>query len=49
MLSKVALANVEQELQNMIYIDGQDFTAFISQLCTKWTIAVRKPLRSDLS
>jgi len=49
MPSKVALANVEQELQNMMYIDGQDFTAFISQLCTKWIIAVREPLRGDLS
>ena len=35
MLSKVALANVEQELRNMMYIDEQDFTTFISQLCTK--------------
>jgi len=39
MPSKVALANMEQELQNMMYIDRQDFTAFISQLHTKWTIA----------
>jgi len=37
--SEVALANVEQELRNMTYIDEQDFTAFISQLRTKWTIA----------
>jgi len=29
-LSEVALANAEQELRNMTYIDGQDFTAFIS-------------------
>jgi len=36
--SKVALTNAEQELQNMTYIDGQDFTTFISQLRTKWTI-----------
>jgi len=35
MPSKVALANAEQELQNMMYIDGQDFTTFISQLRTK--------------
>jgi len=35
MLSEVALANAEQELQNMMYIDGQDFTTFISQLRTK--------------
>jgi len=35
MLSEVALANVEQELRNMMYIDRQDFTAFISQLRTK--------------
>jgi len=34
-LSEVALANAEQELQNMMYIDRQDFTTFISQLCTK--------------
>jgi len=40
MLSKVALANVEQELQNMMDIDRQDFTTFISQLCTKWTITI---------
>jgi len=35
MPSKVALANAEQELRNMMYIDGQDFTTFISQLRTK--------------
>jgi len=40
MLSKVTLANVEQELWNMMYIDEQNFTVFISQLCTKWTIAI---------
>ena len=40
MPSEVALANAEQELRNMIYIDGQDFTTFISQLHTKWTIAM---------
>jgi len=34
-LSEVALANAEQELQNMMYIDRQDFTTFISQLRTK--------------
>jgi len=38
--SEVALANAEQELRNIMYIDGQDFTAFISQLHTKWTIAM---------
>jgi len=32
---EVALANAEQELRNMTYIDGQYFTTFISQLCTK--------------
>jgi len=35
MPSEVALVNAEQELRNMTYIDGQDFTAFISQLRTK--------------
>jgi len=35
MLSEVALANAEQELRSMMYIDEQDFTVFISQLCTK--------------
>ena len=30
MPSEIALANVEQELWNMMYIDEQDFTTFIS-------------------
>jgi len=47
MLSEVALANAEQELRNMIYIDGQDFTAFISQLRTKWTIATALGAKID--
>jgi len=45
--SEVALANVEQELRNMTYIDGQDFTAFISQLHTKWTIATALGAKID--
>jgi len=35
MPAEVALANTEQELQNMMYINRQDFTTFISQLHTK--------------
>jgi len=47
MPSEVALANAEQELRNMMYIDGQDFTAFISQLHTKWTIATALGTKID--
>jgi len=46
-LFEVALANAEQELRNMTYIDGQDFTAFISQLHTKWTIATALGAKID--
>ena len=35
MPAEVALANTEQELQNMMYINRQYFTTFISQLRTK--------------
>ena len=45
--SEVALANAEQELRNMTYINGQDFTAFISQLRTKWTIATALGIQDD--
>jgi len=45
--SEVALVNVEQELRNMMYIDRQDFTAFISQLRTKWTIATALGIQDD--
>jgi len=31
----------------MMYIDGQDFTAFISQLCTKWTITTALGTKID--
>jgi len=47
MLSKVALANTKQELRNIMYINGQDSTAFISQLCTKWTIAIALGTKID--
>jgi len=47
MPSEVALANAEQELRNMMYIDRQDFTAFISQLRTKWTIAMALGIQDD--
>ncbi|KAF7778932.1 hypothetical protein Agabi119p4_3277 [Agaricus bisporus var. burnettii] len=37
--SEIALLNVEMELRNMIYNDGEDFTEFISRLRTKWSNA----------
>jgi len=31
----------------MMYIDGQDFITFISQLCTKWTITTALGTKID--